>query len=418
MVSSPLENDASRPPTHERLFYGYRMKILYLSHTCPYPPNRGDRIRCYHILAHLAKRHALTLVYPVFTDEHLEHLESLQPYCEAIFPVKYNRLSRYSFCCASLFGNYPLSVALFHSRKLQKLVRTLSPDFTLADCSTMAPYAIDLPCPKILDFVDIDSQKWHFFSEMTHFPYSQIYQLESKRLSRFEHFLAHRFDYCLVTSQYEKSLLSKFSNIIALPNGVDQEYFSTQTIPVEENIIFTGVMNYFPNSDAVLHFHHNIFPLIKSKAPSARFIIAGMHPTAQIRALADRDTTVTGFIPDIREYLSRASVCVVPLRIAMGVQNKILEAMAMGVPVVATSTANRGINATHGREIVVADDPASFADATISLLKDQQLRESITENAKTFIEQNFSWEKNLRRLDELISQAVGRPMVHRNTSSH
>jgi sugar transferase (PEP-CTERM/EpsH1 system associated) len=394
------------------------MKILYLTHTCPYPPNRGDRIRCYHILAHLAQRHALTLVYPAFTDEHLEHQDALQQYCETVFPVKYNRLFCYSSCFSSLFGRYPLSVAFFYSRKLQKLLRTLSPDFILADCSTMAPYVIDLPCPKILDFVDIDSQKWYLFSAMTCFPYSLVYHLESKRLSRFEQFLAARFDYCLVTSRYEKSLLNNCPNIAVLPNGVDQQYFSAHNAPAKGNIIFTGVMNYFPNSDAVLHFHRGIFPLIKREVPSAQFIIAGMHPTAQIRALADHDTTVTGFVPDIREYLSRASVCVVPLRLAMGVQNKILEAMAMGVPVVATAVANRGINATHGREILVADDPASFAEATVTLLKDQQLRESITENAKKFIEQNFRWEKNLRQLDELISQVMGHAAAHRDMSSH
>jgi sugar transferase (PEP-CTERM/EpsH1 system associated) len=394
------------------------MKILYLAHTCPYPPNRGDRIRCYHILEHLAQRHALTLVYPAFTDEDLEHQASLQRYCEAVFAIKYNRLLCYSSCFLSLFGNYPLSVAFFHSRTLKKLLQTLSPDFVLADCSTMAPYVIDLPCPRILDFVDIDSQKWHFFSKMTRFPYSLVYRLESKRLSQFERFLTHQFDYCLVTSQYEKSLLNDFSNVAVLPNGVDQQYFSARDMPTDGNIIFTGVMNYFPNSEPVLHFRRDIFPLIKSKVPSARFVIAGMHPTAQVRALADRDTTVTGFVPDIREYLSRASVCVVPLRIAMGVQNKILEAMAMGVPVVASPLANRGVNATHGREILVADDPASFADATVTVLKDQRLRESITENAKKFVAQNFSWEKNLRHLDELITQAVGRPTTHRDTPSH
>jgi polysaccharide biosynthesis protein PslH len=388
------------------------MKILYLTHTCPYPPNRGDRIRCYHILAHLAKRHALTVVYPVFTDDQLKHQESLQPYCDSVIPIKYNTLSCYASCLLSLFRNYPLSVAFFYSHKLRTLLQTLSPDFVLADCSTMAPYAIDLPCPKILDFVDVDSQKWHLFSSMTSFPYSSVYRLESRRLARFEQFLAYHFDYCLVTSHHEKSLLSNFSHIAVLPNGVDQQYFSTHTMPIRGNIIFTGVMNYFPNSDAVLHFHRNIFPSIKREVSSAQFIIAGMHPTAQIRALTDRYTTVTGFVPDIREYLSRASVYVVPLRLAMGVQNKILEAMAMGVPVVATSVANRGINATHGQEILVADDPASFAEATITLLKDRQLREHITENARKFIEQNFSWEKNLHQLDELISQVTGQAATH------
>jgi polysaccharide biosynthesis protein PslH len=282
----------------------------------------------------------------------------------------------------------------------------------------MAPFAMNMASSKILDFVDIDSQKWSLFSTMTRFPLSLIYQIESKRLSNFEKVLAQQYNYCLVTSKYEMSLLSDTSNIKVLPNGVDQTYFSPQGRPIEGNIIFTGVMDYFPNSDAVLHFHRHIFPLIKKDVPSAQFIIAGMHPTAQIRAIADHDTIVTGFVPDIREYLSRAAVCVVPLRVAMGVQNKILEAMAMGLPVVATSVASRGINATHGREILVADDPEGFATATIRLLQDQQLRASITKNAQKFIAQNFSWEKNLHQLDELISQITGHSATHRDTYSH
>jgi glycosyltransferase involved in cell wall biosynthesis len=165
-------------------------------------------------------------------------------------------------------------------------------------------------------------------------------------------------------------------------------------------------MNYFPNTDAVLHFHRHVFPLIKREVPAAQFIVAGMHPTPPIRRLTNHDAEVTGFVSDIRQYLARASVCVVPLRLAMGVQNKILEAMAMGVPVVATSVANRGINATPGQEILVADDPQSFATATVSLLQDASLRETIAKNAQKFVEQHFSWEKNLNELDALIAEIM------------
>jgi polysaccharide biosynthesis protein PslH len=282
----------------------------------------------------------------------------------------------------------------------------------LVDCSTMAQYAINMPCKKILDFVDNDSQKWYHFSSMARFPHSLIYRIESKRLAQFEKFLSKRFNYCLVTSSHEKSLLSHIPHIAVLPNGVDQQYFSTRNTATDGSIIFTGVMNYFPNSDAVVHFHRHIFPLIKRQVTDAQFIVAGMHPTAQIRKLADPYTTVTGFVPDIRAYLSKAAVCVVPLRIAMGVQNKILEAMAMGVPVVATSVANRGINAAHEQEILVADDAESFATATTRLLTDQSLREAIRENAKQFIDRNFRWEKNLQRLDELIAEVTHSSTTH------
>jgi polysaccharide biosynthesis protein PslH len=393
------------------------MKILYLTHTCPYPPNRGDRIRCYHILKHLSKNHKLTLVYPVFDTEHHACQDHLRQYAESVIPVKYNRLISYLFCVNSIFSKQPLSISFFYSRRFAKIVRKLSPEVILADCSTMAQYTLNLSYPKILDFVDVDSQKWCDFSSMTCFPYSILYRIESKRLAQYEKLLTKSFNYCLVTSRYEKALLGNISNIIVLPNGVDQRYFSTHNTSTDGLIIFTGVMNYFPNADAVMYFHRHIFPLIKRDAPSAKFIIAGMHPPSRIRDLADRNTTVTGFVSDIREYLSKAAVCVVPLRVAMGVQNKILEAMAMGVPVVATSVANRGINATPGQEILLADDPESFAAATTQLLNDQSLRDMITKNAKQFIEQNFRWEKNLMRLDELISDVAGPSLIDPEASS-
>jgi sugar transferase (PEP-CTERM/EpsH1 system associated) len=382
------------------------MKILYLAHTCPYPPNRGDRIRCYHLLNHLSKNYELTLVYPVFDREHDACQKQLRQHCESIFPVPQKTIMSYLSCLRSLFSNHPFSVAYFYSRMLAKIVQRLSPDVVLADCSTMAQYALHIPVPKILDYVDIDSKKWEYLSSLAHFPYSMIYRMESRRLSRFERFLSTQFDHCLVTSQHEKSLLDNNSHITVLPNGVDQQYFSMDHIPTDGSIIFTGVMNYFPNTDAVLHFHRTIFPLIRREMPSAQFVIAGMHPTAQIRKLADRQTTVTGFVPDIRVYLSKAAVCVVPLRVAMGVQNKILEAMAMGVPVVATSMANRGIHATPGQEILLADDPEQFAAATIRLFHDVHLRETLRNNAKQFIEQNFRWEKNLQKLDEVIAKVT------------
>jgi polysaccharide biosynthesis protein PslH len=317
-----------------------------------------------------------------------------------------------------VFLSHPLSVSFFYSKLMKRTMQRLSPDIILVDCSTMAPYALDLPCPKILDFVDIDSQKWKCFASMSSFPYSILYRIESKRLAQFEKILAKCFDYCLVTSSHEKTLLNTVPYVKVLPNGVDQQYFSTPYTPVDGSIIFTGVMNYFPNSDAVMYFHRQIFPLIKRHVPTAQFTIAGMYPTAQIRNLTDHHTTVTGFVPDIRAHLSKATVCVVPLRMAMGVQNKILEAMAMGVPVVATSVANRGINARHEREILVADEPESFAAATTRLLIDHSLRSSIRQNAMQFIDEHFCWEKNLRQLDGLILEITHTSAMRRDTPSY
>jgi len=270
----------------------------------------------------------------------------------------------------------------------------------------MAQYAFGLPYPKIIDFVDIDSQKWKLFAPLVSFPRSILYRYEATRLAQYESLIANNFDYCLVTSDYEKNLHHSHNNIVSLRNGVDLQHFTPIRNITDDTIIFTGAMNYLPNVDAVMYFQKEIFPMIKREIPTAKFIIVGMSPSAAIRALADDATLVTGFVPDIRRYLSCARVCVAPLRLAKGVQNKILEAMAMEIPVVATSAANRGIGAIDQQEIIIADDPKAFAIATIQLLKEQNLGEAIAANAKKFVLENFSWDKNLCKLDVLICDAI------------
>jgi len=267
----------------------------------------------------------------------------------------------------------------------------------------MARYVLDKPVLKILDFVDIDSEKWKQYATTASFPKNFLYELEAKRLHHFEAKLCRIFDACLVVSNTEKELVRDKTNVVVVANGIDLQFFTPQRKPSEHILTFTGAMNYLPNIDGVIYFHNEILPLIRKQIPTVKFIIAGMQPSAKIRALADDHTIVTGFVPDIREYLSKSDVCIVPLRIAKGIQNKVLEAMAMEVPVVATPNANNGINATDKIEILLANDPHDFANATVSLLKDIRLRDTITKNAKVLVERKFCWERNLEALDKLIT---------------
>jgi glycosyltransferase involved in cell wall biosynthesis len=177
-------------------------------------------------------------------------------------------------------------------------------------------------------------------------------------------------------------------------------------------------MNYFPNIDGVKYFHQEIFPLIKAQLPSVKFVIAGMHPSSAIKRLADEHTTVTGYVPDIRSSVAQAAVAVVPLRIAKGLQNKILEAMAMEVPVVATSVANGGINARDRQEILLADNPADFAQATVALLTDTDLRTRIVTQAKQMLQRNFDWERNLQKLDAVLALTASGERVQTRLLPH
>jgi sugar transferase (PEP-CTERM/EpsH1 system associated) len=267
----------------------------------------------------------------------------------------------------------------------------------------MAQYVFGVNKAKIIDFVDIDFEKWFMYYEKSYFPKSIIFKMEYKRLKKFENYINENFDCSIVISEREKSLLFKQDKVIVVSNGVDYNKFSPMEFYEKETIIFSGAMNYFANVDGVLFFYEEIFPLVKNEVPDAKFIIAGMNPVKKIRQLACKDVIVTGYVPDIRSYVARSMVFVAPLRIAKGLQNKVLEAMAMEVPVVATGVANRGIGAQDHQELLVADSPGEFAQATIALLRDATLRKALTANAKRFVLQHFQWEKNLCRLDDVIA---------------
>jgi polysaccharide biosynthesis protein PslH len=389
------------------------MRLLYLTHTCPYPPNKGDRIRCFNILKHLSRQHEVEIIYPTFSNDHAGCKAVLLRYCRSVKTVNINPLLSYMRCLPGFFTRQPLTTPFFYSKKLERLIQVDGFNLVLVDCSSMARYVLDEPIPKILDFVDIDSEKWKLYATTASFPKNFIYRLEAKRLLRFEAKLCRSFDSCLVVSNTEKQLVQDKTNLVVVANGIDLQLFTPQRKPSEHILTFTGAMNYLPNVDGVIYFHNEVLPLIRRQIPTVKFIIAGMQPSAKIRALADDHTIVTGFVSDIREYLSKADVCVVPLRIARGIQNKILEAMAMEIPVVATSNANNGINATDKTEIMLADSPHDFANATVRLLRDAKLRDTITKNARDFVGKHFCWERNLETLENLISFIGSKSMAHK-----
>lgn len=384
------------------------MRVLYITHSCPYPPNKGDRIRNFHILKHLATTHEVTLIYPSFTSDDMEQAEILNKFCCSVKTVKMSKTMGKIKCCLSLFGSQPLTNAYFYSQSLQDLIDGESCDAIVVDCSSMAQYVMAANKPRIIDFVDVDSDKWRNYAERTMFPKSMIYQREYRQLQRLEAQLVKEFDASIVISEEETIHLPKSDRLFVVRNGIDLDYFSPRGTPNSNTIIFTGAMNYFPNIDGVLFFHEEILPRIQEEIPSVKLIIGGMEPDQKIQQLESAHVVVTGFVPDMRDYLEKASVCVVPLRIAKGIQNKVLEAMAMGIPVVSTSGANKGINAVHNRDLIVADDANTFADAVVRMLRHENLRNTIASNARRFVEAQFSWQHNLQQMDQAMEMAMRR----------
>lgn len=397
------------------------MKILFLSHKIPYPPNKGDRIPTYYRLMHLIKRHQVSLAFPCFDKQELNQVEKIYPHCRSIDTVLIRPFWAKLRSLVYLFSRKPLTLPFFYSKALEKKIqqRIEEEDFDLiyVYSSSMAQYVIDtFGIKKVIDLADSDSHKWLQYAKFCRKPISFIYQREGVLLKEYEKLLADCFDHTIAISENEKKLFRTYipeAKISVVPNGVDSQYFrpkaentktKNKTKTYEQNrIVFTGAMDYFANVDSAVYFCREILPLIKAKIPEVEFYIVGSNPSAEVLKLAeDKKIVVTGYVEDVRPYLRKANLCVVPLRIAQGMQNKILQAMASGVPVVTTTKGNQGIQAESGKNIIVDDDPVGFSKSVIKLMLDSKLRQKIAVSGREFVINNYNWERNLEKFENIL----------------
>lgn len=405
------------------------LKILYIAHRIPYPPNKGDKIRSFNEIKHLSSSHNLDLVCLADNADDLKFKSDLEKYCRRVF-VQYFKSSQAKLRgFINLINGKAISVGYFYRKKVQQIIdQWLSDtvyDAIICFSSPMAEYLFRSPflsqCfskfsqpatfnPQlIMDFCDVDSDKWLQYSQRYRFPLNLIYRIEYKRLLKYEKKINRFFDNSVFVSQQEADLFCRLfpeaKNISVIENGVDCEYFSPefQTLnPDPRTLIFTGAMDYWANVDGVLWFCEKILPTIMAGYPKTQFYIVGSNPNAKIQELErNKGINVTGFVKDIRPYYNNADVCVIPLRIARGIQNKVLEAMSMGKAVVTTSAAVQGIRATPGVNLLVEDDFSKFAEAVSMLLKNNSLRNYLGTNARRFVKSNYNWQTNMKKFDEL-----------------
>jgi sugar transferase (PEP-CTERM/EpsH1 system associated) len=343
----------------------------------------------------------------------------------------------------SLLRGRSFSVGYFYQKTLQKIIdewtTAHSYDAIIYFSSPMAEYLFRssilkkyysrdrAPCTVhpapcfLMDFVDVDSDKWRQYAENATFPSGLIYRIESKFLFKYEQKINRYFDYSVFVSQPEADLFSKrypdANNVKVVSNGVDHNYFSPDYVnslaatvhraPRTSNpiILFTGAMDYHANIDGVTWFCSEIFPLVRRENPSVEFHIVGSNPASDVKKLAQKPgVKVTGFVEDIRPYYRMADVCVVPLRLARGIQNKVLEAMSMAKPIVTTSKALEGIGAISGEQVLVADNAESFAGAVGDLLKNKGKKKSLAVNARQFVVNHFDWSANIQLLEDLLQK--------------
>jgi len=393
------------------------VRILFLSQRIPYPPNRGDKITTWRLVDRMRRSHEVTCVAFAHDAHDLQAARELEAMGIPTLPIRHRDGWKRLASAPRLLGSSPLTLGVYGSRKLQAVVDRLMPDADLAYAYSSSMGAFlekHAGKPRIMHLGELDSDKWRQYSSHAGFPMRQVYERESRTLLEFERRIATSFSENVLCTPLEQKIFQERipgAPSIVLRNGVDLKYFRpADAEPWPGHIVFTGIMNYYPNVDGCRFFVNEVYPLVRKEFPRAKFTIVGANPTPEVRKLGRAiGVSVTGFVHDTRKILRTASISVAPLRIARGIQNKVLEAMAMGIPVVGTTSAVQGVEAVDGRDYLVADDARSFAEAVCRLLRDPETAQEQGMRGRRFVEQNYDWEVVFRPLDELLERCLANP---------
>jgi hypothetical protein len=392
------------------------MKVLFVCHRFPYPPIRGGKIRPFNMIRWLSRSHEVTVASIARSTEEYEKGKGIASHCHRYLGGVVPPIRAWLQALGCALSSRPSSLGYFYVpalyRKIQDLLTREAFDLIWVHCSSAAQYVLNhTRCYRVMDFGDMDSEKWYQYARRRSFPLSLIYRLEGLKLRRYEKMLALNFDECTVIAERERKVLHSYGldvPVTVIPNGVDLEFFRNDAKDYDpQSLVFLGRMDYYPNIDGVLYFCREILPLIRKQVPEASFTIVGSNPVSRVRELAKTPgVSVTGEVPDVRPYVHKAAVSVVPLRVASGIQNKVLESMAMRVPVVATSRAAEGVDALAGEHLLIEESPEAFAASVVAIMRDQGLRRRLGEAGRRRVEERNSWQACLEVLDRILDPVV------------
>ena len=394
------------------------MKVLFLSSWFPYPPDNGSRIRIFNLIKQLSKEHDITLLSFSRDSEVTEdRLQTMQQYCSTVqvMPLAPFRPSSFR-SILGLFSPRPRSFVDTYSRQMQRAVEQArkEEDFSVVIASEIAtaPYAVTLEgLPRILEELQLATFREQYTSQSC-VGRRLRYGLTWWKTKRFTAHLLRQFDGCTVASQQERanvlSIAPNYRRVVVVPNGVDLDWYKGDFgAPEPGTLVFPGALTYSANFDAIAFFLHQVFPLIKARRPGAILRITGKTNGVLVDRLPlDESVILTGYLDDVRPTVAQSWACVVPLRVGGGTRLKVLEAMALGTPVVSTSKGAEGLEVTPGEDILIADEPTEFADAVLRLLDDPALRAKLAANGRRLVRERYGWEQIGKKLDQLLHQVV------------
>ena len=388
------------------------MKILFVTARFPYPPLEGDKIIAYQRLKYLSEKHEITLLS--FSDECVdnEYVAQVVKYCKEICLVTLRKSQAYSNLMLHGLGRTPWQVLYYKSKyfrtKADELLAENRYDLIHTFMLRVAPYVCGYErCAKIVELIDSMELNMLRRASSERGIKRMIFAEEARRLSRYEANVAKQFDRAVVVSGIDAKTIGT-GNVVVNPLGVDLDEFCPRFSEDKDPsmVVFTGNMRYFPNETAVLHFARDIFPLIQEALPDARFRVIGTGPSHRVKRLENENKAirVLGFVNSMSDHINRASVSVCPMLAGSGMQFKILEALACGIPVVATSVAKGDIQVDEDDGLFIADEPAAFADRVVGIIEDENLRTSIADRAPKAVERRYSWRRSNSAIDSIYSE--------------
>lgn len=400
------------------------MRILWLKSDLLLPLDKGGRLRTWHLMRHLAKRHEITYLSFIERGQEREAAGMREVARRVVTVPRSDPAKRsllfYMDAARYLADPLPYAVAKYRSAaykvQLQSLLRENAFDVLVSDFLVPAVnLPKTLPCPAVIFTHNVESEIWRRHAETKASVAARwLYRMQHKRMLRFEEETLMRFDGILAVSDADRETFMRlYPSVAAKPvwvvrTGVDTDYFVPPTIePSEPRLVFTGSMDWLPNEDAMTYFCHDVLPLIREQEPRVSLSIVGRAPTPAVRALASDSIEVTGTVDDVRPYMEKAAVYVVPLRIGGGTRLKIFEAMSMGKAVVSTAVGAEGLPVVDGRDAIIADSPRAFADAVLGLLRDADKRRAIERTARSLVVERYDWSAVAGELEDALRVSAG-----------
>ena len=384
------------------------MKILIILPRFPFPLEKGDKLRAYHFIKYLSKQHELILFALNDTRVKREYLEEINPFCKKIKITRIRRCIAYFNIIKAFFNGLPLQSGYFYSSKakkeIYKLIEIHQPDYIFCQLIRIADYVKDIKIPKILDYQDAFSAGALRRMQIVPQPLKFILGLEYKRLQFYEKYCFDYFDHKIIISKTDRDLINHPKNheIQIISNGVDTDYYKASEQEKTTDLLFTGNMAYPPNVHGVKYLVEQILPLVKKKYPGIRLLIAGAHPHHSIRALKSANVEVSGWIEDMRDCYAKSRVFIAPMLIGAGLQNKLLEAMSMGLPCITSPLANSALEAKENVEILVGSSVEQYAGHVFRLLEDPEYAKELGIQGKRFVIKNYSWDSAGEKLNQLL----------------